>query len=52
MNFVGTQSGGISEIQISGEKRAVTDTEFANLLVLCKTGVQQLIQPQKEVLCI
>ena len=52
MNFVGTQSGGISEIQISGEKRAVTDTEFANLLVLCKTGVQQLIQLQKEVLCI
>ena len=50
MNFVGTESGGISEIQIAGEKRAVTDAEFANLLVLCKMGIRRLIEIQKEVL--
>lgn len=50
MNFVGTEGSCISEIQICGEKRAITDVEFANLLVACKTGVKQLIQKQKEVL--
>ena len=50
MNFVGTESSCISEIQICGEKRAIMDVEFANLLVACKTGVKQLIQKQKEVL--
>lgn len=50
MNFVGTESGGISEIQISGEKRAVSDEEFVALLALCKKGVAELVQKQKEVL--
>lgn len=50
MNFVGTESGGISEVQIAGEKRAVSDEEFMALLALCKKGVAELIQKQKEVL--
>ncbi len=36
MNFVGTESGGISEVQIAGEKRTVSDEEFMALLALCK----------------
>lgn len=50
MNFVGTESGGISEVQIAGEKRTVSDEEFMALLALCKKGVAELIQKQKEVL--
>ena len=41
MNFVGTEDGGISEIQICGEKRPISDEEFAALLGLCKQGVRQ-----------
>ena len=50
MNFVGTEDGGISELQISGEKRPVTDEELAKLISLCKQGVAQLIDIQKKVL--
>lgn len=50
MNFVGTEDGGISEIQICGEKRPISDEEFAALLQLCKQGVSQLIAIQKKVI--
>ncbi|MBQ9942290.1 MAG: ribonuclease PH [Christensenellaceae bacterium] len=50
MNFVGDEDGGIAEIQICGEKRTITDEEFARLLALCKQGVAQLVKIQKEVL--
>lgn len=50
MNFVGTEDGGIAEIQICGEKRPVTEEEFSALLGLCKQGVSQLIAIQKQVI--
>jgi ribonuclease PH len=50
MNFVGTETGSISEIQISGEKRPVSEEELSALLLLCKKGVQELIALQKEIL--
>ena len=50
MNFVGTEDGGICELQISGEKRPVTDTELADLIALCKQGVSQLIEVEKTII--
>lgn len=50
MNFVGTEDGGISEIQICGEKRPISDEEFAALLGLCKQGVWQLAAIQRQAL--
>ena len=50
MNFVGTEQGGVSELQISGEKRPVTDEELASLIALCKAGVAELIAMEKKIL--
>ena len=50
MNFVGTEQGGVSELQISGEKRPVTDEELASLISLCKAGVAELIAMEKKIL--
>lgn len=50
MNFVGTDDGGICEVQISGEKRDVSRKEFEQLLNLCTQGVSQLLAIQKEFL--
>ncbi|MGI6664489.1 MAG: ribonuclease PH [Christensenellaceae bacterium] len=50
MNFVGTASGGISEIQIAGEARDVEESEFLALLALCQKGVRELIAIQQAVL--
>lgn len=50
MNYVGTDAGTISEIQISGEKRSVTDEEFGELLSLARKGVGELLMIQKEIL--
>ncbi len=50
MNYVGTDEGTISEIQISGEKRSVTDEEFTKLLALARKGVGELLKIQNEIL--
>ena len=50
MNMVATAEGGISEIQISGEKRTVEPREFAELVGMCKCGINELINGQKEAL--
>ena len=50
MNMVGTEDGGISEIQISGEKRPVQPREFAELVGMCKCGIKELIKTEKEAL--
>jgi len=50
MNFVGSEDGRIIEIQVCGEKRAISADEFDTLLGLCKKGVQQLVQIQKSIL--
>ena len=48
--LVGTEQGGVSELQISGEKRPVTDEELASLISLCKAGVAELIAMEKKIL--
>ena len=48
MNYVGTEDGEISEIQISGEKRTIKGEEFVKLISLCQTGVSRLIQIQRK----
>lgn len=48
-NFVGDGEN-IIEIGLSGEKRAVTDEELAELILLCKKGTAELIELQKQVL--
>lgn len=50
MNMVATAEGGISEIQISGEKRTVEPKEFAELINMCKCGIAELIALQKKAL--
>jgi ribonuclease PH len=50
MNFVGNEKGEIAEIQISGEKRTVSDEEFSELLKLAKKGVRELIEIQRKAL--
>lgn len=50
MNYVGTEDGDISEIQVSGEKRAITGKEFIDLITLCRQGVDRIISIQKKVL--
>ena len=50
MNMVGTEDGGISEIQISGEKRPVQPKEFAELINMCKCGINEIISIEKDAL--
>ncbi|MBC5646936.1 ribonuclease PH [Christensenella tenuis] len=50
MNMVAADDGNIGEIQISGEKRTVTEEEFTVLMALCKKGIHQIIARQKEIL--
>ena len=50
MNMVATMDGGIAEVQISGEKRTVRPGEFAELINMCKCGITELINIQKEAL--
>ncbi len=48
MNMIAADDGNIGEIQICGEKRTVTEAEFAALMALCKNGIGQIIARQKE----
>lgn len=48
MNYVGTEAGGISEIQIAGEQRPLAPEEFQALLTLCQDGVAALIRIQDQ----
>lgn len=50
MNMIAADDGNIGEIQICGEKRTVTEAEFAELTALCKKGIGQIIARQKEIL--
>jgi len=42
MNVVMTQSGGIIEVQCTGEKRPITDNEFFELIKISKKGIEEL----------
>lgn len=50
MNMIAADDGNIGEIQICGEKRTVTEAEFAELMGLCKKGLGEIITRQKEIL--
>jgi len=50
MNMVASDDGGIGEVQISGEKRTVSEEEFAELMALCKKGINEIIKIQAKVL--
>ncbi|MEG0257035.1 MAG: ribonuclease PH [Christensenella sp.] len=50
MNMIAADDGNIGEIQICGEKRTVTEGEFAELMALCKKGIGEIIARQKEIL--
>ena len=50
MNVVMTDSGGLIEVQCTGEKRPITETEFANLLELAKKGIVELCEIQAAVI--
>ncbi|MEA5002200.1 MAG: ribonuclease PH [Christensenella sp.] len=50
MNMVATDDGNIGEIQVCGEKRTITEEEFAQLKQLCKKGIAEIIAKQKETL--
>jgi len=48
MNVVMTKSGGIIEVQCTGEKRPITDDEFFELINVSKKGISELTQLQDE----
>lgn len=50
MNVVMTEKSGAVEIQMTGEKRAVKDEEFFELIALAKKGTKEIFEMQKEVL--
>lgn len=50
MNVVMTDSGGLIEVQMTGEKRPVTEEEFACLISLAKKGISELIELQRNAL--
>ncbi len=49
-NFVITGSGRLVEIQAAAEKDPFSEEEFAQMLALSKTGVEELIKLQKQAL--
>lgn len=49
-NFVLTESGKIVEIQTTAEGTAFSSTQFEELFGLAKSGIQELIKKQKQVL--
>ncbi len=49
MNLVACDDGSICEVQISGEKRTVTEREFAQLMILCQKSIEKIIKIQNEV---
>ncbi len=49
-NFVISESGKISEIQVTGEEYFFSYEQFNSMFDLAKKGVQEIIEKQKEVL--
>ncbi len=50
MNMIAADDGNIGEIQVCGEKRTITEDEFAKLMRLCKKGIGEIIEFQKQIL--
>lgn len=49
-NFIITGSGKLVEIQATAEKSAFSEKEFSNMLEYARSGIQELIGKQKQVL--
>ncbi len=49
-NFVISENGKISEIQVTGEEHFFSDKQFQDLFAMSKEGVKQIIAKQKEIL--
>ena len=49
-NFVMTGSGKLVEVQAAAEKQPFSEEEFQDMLALARTGTQELISLQKQVL--
>ncbi len=49
MNVVMTDGGGIIEVQCTGEKRPISEEEFANLIALARKGIRELCGVQAGV---
>lgn len=47
-NFVMTESGGIVEIQATGEDQSITEADFTAMMSLAKNGIADLIDMQKQ----
>ena len=50
MNVVMTGSGGLIEVQCTGERRPVTENEFNALMQLAKKGIGELVEIQTDAL--
>lgn len=50
MNFVGTNQGGIVEVQGTAEKVPFSDDQLMTMLVLARQGLTELFEKQKEIL--
>jgi len=50
MNVVMTGAGEFVELQATGEKTTFGETEFQKLVGLCRSGIEELIAMQKEIL--
>ena len=44
MNVVMIDTGGLIEVQCTGEKRPISEDEFAKLLTLAKKGIAELCE--------
>ena len=51
-NFVISESGKISEIQVTGEEYFFSESQFQSLFLMAKEGVIKIIEEQKRVLSI
>jgi ribonuclease PH len=50
MNLVMTGGGQLVEVQATGEKSTFSDAQLAELMALCRKGIEGLVSFQKEVL--
>ena len=49
-NFVISDSGEISEIQVTGEEFFFTENQYKDIFLLAKKGIKEIIELQKKAL--
>ena len=50
-NFVITETGKLVEVQMTSEKQLCSEESFNTMLQLAKSGVKEIIQMQKKIVC-